>query len=81
VISPAAGPDNIVGRGNFTVENPCGNSGTPNPAANPVVPYLSFPRIRESMIQKCRTGPEALNGFPGERTGSQGALVRKPESG
>gem|GEM_PF-5890101 len=36
----------------LTVKKTYGNSGTPEPAASPVVPYFSNPRISEVIIRK-----------------------------
>jgi len=49
-------------------KNPCGNSGTSEPAANPVVSH--FPRPLDfggHNSEKCGTGPELLDDHPWER--------------
>ena len=53
VISLKTWPEGIIRRGGFHHQkNACGNSGTTEPAADPVVPYFPLPRISEVIIRK-----------------------------
>ena len=67
----------------FTVKkNPCGDSGTSEPATNPVVPH--FPRppdFRGHNSEKCGTGPELLNNNRWERMRSYIVMLRRPIAG
>jgi len=66
----------------FTVKKSYGNSGAPEPAINPVVPFFPrFPKFGGHYSEKCGTGQELLNDARREQMRSNIALLQRPKAG